>query len=276
MKPVVFMHAETEIDDEGKHAARYLPTFRSRMLIPQTSLVVARYGLLPHYQEWESDLAVVNSKLVNSYQQHKWIADLTDWGGPDGVLSGLTPKTWTRWSDLPAGMSFVVKGRTNSKKQSWNTRMFAASRDDVPALAARLRDDELLNDQGIVAREYIPLKQLDEGLNGLPIVNEHRTFWIKGLKGPVMLSKGYYWQYSHPESADQASFSIGAFDLAYKAAKLVAEHVNFFVLDLAETAQGDWIVIEVNDGSMSGLCGCSADDLYSNMARALGVHPDDE
>lgn len=253
-------------------AEDYMTVLDSRVLVPPDSLVVARFGLLPFYQEMERDLRYKDSVLLNSYAQHQWIANLLDWGGEHGVLAGMTPRTWTRWDRLPENMSFVVKGRTNSKKQSWNTRMFAPSRGAVPAIAKRLNDDENLCDQGIVAREYVPLKKLDEGLNGLPITNEWRFFFLNDPKTgtPVMLANGFYWMCSHPEAFEQASLSQIGVDVAKKAASLVSPHVPFFVIDVAETATEDWIVIEVNDAQMSGLCGVKADEFYKNLAAVLG------
>jgi len=49
----------------------------------------------------------------------------------------------------------------------------------------------------------------------------------------------------------------------------IADYANFFVLDMAETADGRWIVVEVNDGQMSGLSMCNPEELYANMADAI-------
>ncbi len=265
MSPIVYVHEETDMG-EAAIAAKHLITVNSRMDIPPNSVVVARYGLLPHYKEWERDLSRNGSRLLNSYAQHKFIADLVDWGGEYGVLKGLTPMAYTRrWDLLPEG-SYVVKGRTNSFKQDWNSKMYAETKADVPRLAALINSDSILRDQGVVARPFVPLRKLDTGLNGLPISNEWRTFWIMGPNGPHLLAKGYYWQASHPESEALATWSREALELSWKAARLVGEHVNFFVIDVAETQTGEWIVIEVNDGQMSGLCGCDADNFYSTLA----------
>lgn len=265
MKPVILFRADLDAEDEAATCAEYLPTVNFRTDVPNNSLVVGRYSCLPFYRELEQELASKQSKLINSYQQHQWIANLIDWGGQFGVLEGLTPKTWTDWSALPKGKSFVVKGRTNSRKQRWNTHMFAATRADVPVVAGRLLDDTLISEQGLVIREYVPLKKLGEGLNGLPVTNEWRLFFLKNQ----LLAKGFYWSRSHPELEPLAGFSSAAENLALEAADLVSQHTNFFVLDLAETKAGDWIVIEVNDGQQSGLCGVDAAELYLNLAATL-------
>lgn len=267
---VVLFRSEIDMEGELDECRKHLTTFEYRTQVPPQSNVIARYSALPYYRELEKELALNGSKLLNSYQQHKWIADLIDWGGPQGVLSSqkMTPMSWPNWHRLPEG-SYVVKGRTNSRKQQWNTHMFAKTLADIPDIARRLYDDALIVDQGVVVREYVPLKKLDTGLNGLPITNEWRTFWIvtemNGVRTPHKLCHGYYWEMSHPDAGLLATWSNEAEKLAHDAALLVAEHVDFFVLDLAETEAGHWIVVEVNDAQMSGLCGCKAAELYHNL-----------
>ena len=60
-----------------------------------------------------------------------------------------------------------------------------------------------------------------------------------------------------------------AIELAQRIAKIVAEHVTFFVLDLAETEEGEWSVSEVNDGQQSGLSENDPNTLYFNLRTAL-------
>lgn len=79
------------------------------------------------------------------------------------------------------------------------------------------------------------------------------------------MAKGFYWSASHPELKQRASWAKLAEELVFAAAKRVSEYVNFFVLDVAETQDGSWIVIEINDAQMSGLCGCDPHELYSNL-----------
>lgn len=253
--------------EEVDIASKYIPTVTSRMLLPRDSIVIPRYGLLPHYKEWVFDLEQINSKLINSHAQHLWVADLREWAMEGGELFGLTPKTYTsRWDKLPEG-SYVIKGCTNSMKQEWNTKMFARRKEDVTKIISLLSGDSMIKNQDIVVREYIPLKKLDEGINDLPITNEWRTFWIVADQKPIMLSKGFYWQASHPESEELAEWNDDALLLATKAAERIADRVNFFSIDLAQKEDGGWIIIEINDGGMSGLCGCDPDQFYKNLSN---------
>jgi hypothetical protein len=49
----------------------------------------------------------------------------------------------------------------------------------------------------------------------------------------------------------------------------VKDNVNFFVMDVALTESGRWIVIELNDGQMAGLSENDPDVLYGNMKKML-------
>lgn len=267
--PIVLYRNIEEDTHERDICARRMPTTEFRSAIKPDSVVLGRYSVLPYYDELEKELASRGSRLVNSWRQHRFIADASEWGGPGGALEGLTPRTWRNdeWANLPEG-SYVLKGRTNSRKTQWATHMFAATRADVPVVASRLYDDPFILQQGLVAREYIPLRKLDDGLNGLPITNEWRTFWLVVNGIPIMLCHGYYWA-SHPECLDLASFPEAANVVAFEAAVRISERASFFVLDMAETQDGRWIVVEVNDGQMSGLSMCDPVELYGNMADAL-------
>ena len=233
----------------------------SRMLIPHDSRIVCRYSCLPHYEELENDAAHVGAKLINSHRQHRYIADMSYVDD----IADMTPKTYTEWWQLPEG-KYVVKGRTNSRKHQWNRLMFANSQSDISRIAKALLDDPLIAQQGLVVREYVPLMKLDEGLNGLPITNEWRFFCIDG----EVLCGGFYWA-SHPDAvSDPLSPPRDAFKLAYKCAQRVDYHVRFVVIDVAQTAGGDWIVIELNDAQMSGLSMIKPEMLYRPLIKHFG------
>lgn len=268
--PAILFRKSLESEGEFDIAKKYLPAIEYRSLVPSGSLVIPRYSCLPFYQELEAELAAFGSRIVNSYTQHSWIADAMSWAGPGGLLEGRTPRTWDNWVDLPTDKAFVLKGRTNSRKQQWDSHMFASNRKWVPVVASRLLDDTFISQQGLLVREYVPLRRLGGGLNKLPISNEWRTFWYADHGNYMLLAKGFYWG-SHPELREAASFPFAGVEFASECASLIAEAnaAHFFVLDVAETADGSWILVEVNDGSMSGLGLVDPHMLYANLSVAL-------
>jgi hypothetical protein len=141
--------------------------------------------------------------------------------------------------------------------------MFAETKDDVPIVAARLMNDSLIMDQGIIVRQYMKPKILGHGVNDLPITNEWRFFFLKNQ----LLAHGYYWNYSFPEYTDKAELTKDCMDLAHKAAKIISDNATFFVIDVMQLEDGSHIVVEINDAQMSGLNAIDPHDLYSSLAK---------
>lgn len=124
MKPVILFRKYREVEEEFNIASKYITCYESRVDIQPNDLVIGRYSVLPYYQELERDVEKLGAKLINSYKQHRYVADINNWYGD---LIDFTPKTWMRPADVPHNEkgSFVLKGETNSKKFLWHTHMFA-------------------------------------------------------------------------------------------------------------------------------------------------------
>lgn len=259
--PVILFRPDQQNEDEHRVALdmpQGLPVATSRVGLADRT-VIGRYSVLPYYAELEEDLKNQGSVLANTLAQHRYIADFAWYKD----LEALTPRTWFDLVSLPKdGGPWVVKGLTNSRKFEWNTMMYAATYQDVLRIARDLGQDGLIGNQGLVIREYTPLNVLEYGLNGLPFANEWRFFFW----GETNLAYGFYW------TATDKRGKIGStgIRLAMDAAEIVAQHAQFFVIDVAETADGRWVVIEVNDGQMSGLSDISPENLYKGLAYAVG------
>jgi len=245
-----------DTDAELETAKNYFDVVNFRSEIPAGSLVIPRYSSLPFHDELERDVTNLGSKLVNSYEQHRWIANFEYYS----FLCEFTAQTWFDWElpDCDYDGPFVVKGRTNSRKHDWNRKMFAKNKREAIQVGCELMQDSLIGQQGIVYRKYIPLRTYEIGLNGLPFTNEWRFFYL----GNKCLSYGYYWSI-----AEKTDWEVpqAAIDFANSIADRVQHAVNFFVLDVAETEAGEWILIEVNDGTMSGLSLNDPNVLYKNL-----------
>ena len=258
-RPELSEFAEAGSISEFDICKQNLPTFKFRSDIPGGSLVIGRYSVLPFYKELEEELASKGSCIANSYSQHQFIADVMQWAPLLG--KDITPRTWSTWDNLPEG-KYVLKGKTNSRKFQWNTHMFASCRADVPVVASRLLDDCLISTQGLVIREFVPLVKLEEGINGLPICEEYRMFFWK----TNLLCSGFYW--SIIDGAVEKSVPVAVKEFANNVAKTISQHANFFVLDIGiRNSDRSPILIEVNDGQMSGLSCCNSADLYGGLSK---------
>jgi hypothetical protein len=228
----------------------------------QDSLVIGRYSVLPFYKELELDLKINNCQLINNFMQHKWIANFEYYE----VLKDLTFPTYFE-QDLPylsdSDGPFVVKGKTNSRKWYWKDLMYASTKRKAIEIGGQLLRDSLISDQGVIYRKYIPLKNIEIGINDLPFSNEWRFFFL----GKEFVDYGFYW--SIAEKAHKQELSNEGVEFAHYVAEIASQYCNFFVLDIAEKDEGGWILVEINDGQMSGLSMIKVAEFYSNLRRKL-------
>lgn len=273
LKPYILFRNDPDTEEEFRIAREVWGSqcVRFRSDIPEGSLVIGRYSVLPFFKELEEELRTRGSRLINTGEVHNYIAQM-HWYQD---LKDLTPRTWIQagWATVPeTPYGYVVKGRTNSRKFKWDTHMRAPSKNALRGVLERLYDDPLIADQGVVIREYIPLRQIEEGINGLPVTNEWRLFFY----GETLLSAGYYWAQAEDAVAmNAAGLAEAGMEVAREAASIITRkwegrgHRPFVVIDVGETEEGEWIVIEVNSGQMSGLSMVDPRELYTNMKKAL-------
>lgn len=149
------------------------------------------------------------------------------------------PPTQTDYRDeveLHCGTGpYFVKDSVKSRKHEWDTACYAPTLDALPEIVGNLLNlQEGVAPPSIVVREFEQFRQ-DQG--------EVRVWWVNGL--PVLLSP-------HPDTPD----SLPAVDEEFMSA--VGEAVTrlecpFVTTDLARLVTGEWRVIEVSDGQVSGL-----------------------
>jgi hypothetical protein len=262
MRCLLFRETLAETDELAV-ARRHLAVYTRRSQVPPDSEVIGRYSVLPYYQELELDLADRGAKLIQTTRQHHYIADLGNWVDH---LAGLTPPAWRRVEEIPTieRGPFVVKGKTSSRKDRWSTHMFARDRAALGAVCERLLDDTFIEAQGLYIRPFVPLRQLCEGAAGMPITAEYRFFVARGR----VLAGGFYWS-SHADAPEVAAFlDPGRVPPALLAevVERVGDNASFYTIDVAERADGGFVVIELNEGQMAGLSCVDPEALYSALA----------
>lgn len=268
MKPVLLFRKDFNFDNEMEIAAKYFDVYTSRTAIPKNSTVIGRYSCLPYYHELVNDLQYLDSQLINGLYEHQYIANFDYYYD----VAKFTFPTWFQLSDIPFSKRdkpLVLKGKTNSKKFQWKTHMFAENFQKAVIMSAELLNDAFIGPQGLIFRQYIPLETLEVGINDIPMTNEWRLFFYKNQ----LISYAYYWGILEDLSLIEKikpDFLENGIDFAYNVAKEVAEFTNFFVLDIAKTEDGKWILVEVNDGQQSGLNGMiDPEELYSNLSKCF-------
>ena len=267
MTPIVLYRDMADWRQEEEFVKRFFPCIPSRMQIKQGDLVIPRFSCLPFFKELEADVNGVGAKLINSYEQHRYIADLGNWYED---LKELTPRTWDSVVHLPENTSFILKGETNSKKFLFNTHFFAKDKKEAIVVQGRLLEDSLLQDQKIYIREFVPLDKLAEGFRGLPISREYRFFVYK----KTILSGAFYWSTHAEELKDHVCSTEVPKEFLHEVIERIqktemSEPPTYYVIDVAKTAAGNWIVVELNDGTMSGLSENNPEILYKNLKDAI-------
>lgn len=260
MTPKILFRKSQEFENEFQVAKQYFDVEECRSNC-HNSLVIGRYSVLPFYKELEQDLVNQGCKLINSCEQHAWIANFNYYE----ELCSYTPRTWFDYNfyEAPEG-KYIVKGRTNSRKLQWNKLMYADTKRRALLIANELCDDPLIGPQGIIYREYVPLKTFEVGLNDLPFTNEWRFFFLRN----ELVDYGYYWSNAKYIPDKKEAFPRAIW-FAREIAKTVQKYVNFFVLDIAETIDDRWTLIEINDGCMSGLCTINPDNFYTSLKKVI-------
>lgn len=263
MKPVIYYRPGPDVSQDEIEAMQ--ANFRcvtSRMKVQPEELCIARYSALPFYKELEQDLLSVGARLINTYRQHRYVADLGNWVRD---LEDITPETWTHLDAIPDEGPFILKGETNSKKFSWDTHFFARTRREAVDVYGRLQDDGFISSQHIYIRRFVKLHTYMIGLRGMPVTKEFRVFICDG----EVLSSGYYWSNyidDLPEHPDPKEIPTR---FLQEVIDRVGKNIRFWVVDVAQTATGDWIVVELNDGQQSGLSENDPSVLYPRLAEVL-------
>jgi hypothetical protein len=182
-------------------------------------------------------------------------------------LEGLTPETvWTDRCDIGEAWRLyqglrdgdvILKDHVKSAKHRWLEACFIPAGSDRDHFGRVLEnfvaDRGNLFERGFVLRRYVPLMTRGCDMRGYPVATETRLFFLDGRELlPVV-----------PEFAPPPERMAAFVERASRFAS------RFMTMDLAQMAAGEWIVIEVGDGGVSGLpVSLGADDFYAAIAAA--------
>lgn len=228
--------------------------------------VLLHIGAIENYSEVVEALEEIGMKPLISEEEHLRCSTIEKWYP---VLKDKTPFTvvYDKFPDLQEvekqfSFPIFIKGnrQTNRHKKS---QCIIENAVDYEKLKLEWEKDPVLYWQKIAIREYVPLKTIDEESfpDQVPISYEFRFFCFEGK----CMGYGPYWymgqNYSMaPEDKEEAV------QLAeWAAGKLSAV---FPAIDLAKTADGRWILIEVNDAQESGFVGLNSISLWRNVVEA--------
>lgn len=241
--------------------------FECKSVISGTEVpVLLHIGAIEDYAGIEAALEELGMKLLVHETEHLLCSTIEKWYP---VLKSKTPytKVYERLPDteeLLKDFSFPVfiKGnrQTNRHKKS---QCIIESAAQCEALRQEWSEDPVLFWQKAAVREYIPLMTIDNTSYPelVPISCEFRFFYFEGK----CVAYGPYWYMGH-------KYSLPKEELAeiMKLTDWAAERLRaiFPAIDVAKTASGEWIIIEVNDAQESGFVGINPIMLWKNTIEA--------
>jgi hypothetical protein len=232
--------------------------YRGWMLTP------SRYAIL--YQE----LLQKNFRLINTateYQNCHYLPDslrfieaktpLTIFeklSSDDGI--GSLVKRAEIFGDKPV----IIKDFVKSEKYDWDTACFVPDASDTKKLEQsiikliQLRGKYL--NEGIVVREFVELADLTvHSKSGMPLKEEYRLFFFE----KKLIGIYNYW-----DEGEYLSSKPNTAEFEWLAQ--VVEN-NFFTMDIARKKDGEFIIIELGDGQVSGLPeNVDTNEFYKNLA----------
>lgn len=251
--------------EELSEANQFFECTNRRPDIQKDDLVIGRYSLWPFYADQAKDFDHVGAKLINSYQQHRYISDLQNYVMD---LRELTPRTWRSLEDLPEKGPFVLKGETNSRKSNWKRDMYAPDKKAAIEIYSRLMDDSLIGHQNIYIRRFEPMVTYMEGVNGMPITKEFRFF----VAYKQLLCGGYYWQNYVDQLPEVPKPDEITQEFLQEVIDRVGDQSNFYTIDAGVSISGKPFVVELNDGQQAGLSCNDPFTLYKNLDKAIRNH----
>lgn len=229
---------------------------------PETVSAIGRFGVTTNYSQLYDELQVDGLRLIHSPEQYRLASELTEWYPR---IRELTPRSV--WFSEPPSASAIeelftwpvfVKGSRQTSRHKAELSIIHSA-DEFERVAELYRQNPILHWQPFVCREYVRLRPVD-GATGdkVPPTFEFRTFWWSGQ----CIGTGTYWagfaSYNGTRTEEQE-----AMNLAREVASRI--DVSFLVVDLAQTVDGKWIVIECNDGQESGYAGVSPIAIWNNL-----------
>lgn len=224
-------------------------------------------GYIPDFARYSAIYQAALAKkivLLNTPEQHLLVQEF-DLAYP--LLEGLTPRSQVVTGVAQChcvaqelGLPVFVKGAVQSRKaHGWNACV-AQSVGELETLVGHLLDLESRSRGRVLVRELVALRHTRMH-NGFPLGREFRVFLCRG----AVLGMGYYWQGDDPLQHLNPVERSAVENLAREAAARLA--VPLVAIDIGQTNQGQWIVIETGDPQFSGTSRIPLLELWHHISQ---------
>lgn len=260
---------EKLLEENSKAALRFVPIqdkketalYRGWMLQPKI------YNLL-YDALLEKNIQLINSPkeyqhchyFPNSYSKIKEVTPLSNWIKlKDKIDFEEIYQLTNQFGKNP----IIIKDYVKSEKYYWKEACFipnAADKVKVKSSVEKfmeLRGNQL--NEGLVFRKFEELEFLTQhSKSSLPLTKEFRIFFLN----KKLINIFNYWEegeYGNIEPEVEKFIQI-------------AQHIesNFFTMDIAQKTNGEWIIMELGDGQVSGLPDkADVDIFYENLKKVF-------
>ena len=226
------------------------------------------------YETFYLSLLEKNIELINDPSEYKFSHYL-----PENyeTIKSYTPKTTFKKLDKPFQIEdfkneidifkdkpIIIKDYVKSQKHYWEEACFIPNASDVENVKSvihkflELQDSDL--NEGLVFREYIELEKLtNHSESGMPLTKEFRVFILHGR----IMTTYEYWDEGNYENVQPI------FDSFEELLPRIAS--KFFTMDIAKKNDGNWIIVELGDGQVSGLPdNANKDEFYDQLKKREG------
>lgn len=259
---------------------------KSRYLIPEQNVIYR--GWLLNQDSHRKLFAFLDQReyqLIPSPLHYQFSCSFPKWYF-SGDLRKYTPKSYVVhqgvWLDAllknPEELStiiqmkfekdsgLIIKDFVKSRKHEWLDACYVPNISDgenlnrvVHNFVQRQKSDGVF-EGGLIFREYVPFKKIGvHPKSGLPLVNEHRIFVFRGQ----IFFQVPYWL---NVKADYTNTAVPNSKYLQRLVEKIFLHTDFFAMDVAELDSGEWLMVELNDGSTAGLPeGADLKDFYSKL-----------
>ncbi|MEZ6139554.1 MAG: ATP-grasp domain-containing protein [Zavarzinella sp.] len=188
-------------------------------------------------------------RLVSSPEQYAEVTYLPNYYPKIRELSPLT--VWTETPDTFEAYScsrklgngpFILKDHVKSVKHLWHEACFVPEgigREGFEEMAARLyREQGKSFHRGFVVKQFVPLSLRGDSPREYPQCEEYRLFFWNSK----LLAASHY-------------FNLPALRTEWESISKIAARFTspFFTMDVAETVQGDWLVVDMGAGECSSI-----------------------
>jgi hypothetical protein len=208
------------------------------------------------YELFYQGLLKKKVKLINTPEEYKTCHYLPS---SYEFIKESTPVT--KWMEIKGNVDFesvfeltdsfrddpiIVKDYVKSQKHNWTEACFiskASDRDSVRKVVSRFIElqGQGLN-VGLVFRKFEELEFLtNHSKSKMPLTKEFRLFFLDGQ----VIQTFNYW--------DEGDYGDTKPDLQKFEGIGKKVKSNFFTMDIAKKKNGDWIIMELGDGQVSGL-----------------------